>query len=589
MKKEPIFGWIQDASSLETLHDVVAALLPGTFAHGRTLERIRRLVTDEALREELAALLEAGGPYPYRLLRGRGADCQLTVKENMELLGRDEETAEAVVEKGGRGNAACTGIIQAALTAQNGRPYQSDWAAESYLRLGVTLGLLDWDGEKQLCRVSPTGELLARGSEAEARRAMVDALASYPPAVRILELLAQGGRTKFQLGGQLGFAEAGFTSVDQGLFLAYCAACPTGERAAARSNFEGTADKYARMICSMLQKLNLVESSSREVTEHYGGRSYTAALPVYTLTALGSKLLRDIGGNSSHKRRPKSVYYSMLATRAPDHDYLRYRRAKLIELLQGSGKTVEQLQKKLADEGLKLSPETILDDMEGLGRIGLTVEQAKGSYCLADKIVNLQLPDHSPLRPEITDIKDRLRTELKLVDHKYLQLVDLGVSGGAGGKDREYEIVTAELLAQEMGLGSLHLGGANRPDGVAWWKNRGIIIDNKAYRNGFAFSAHLKDEMVRYLEDNSFRDPVRTPNRWWEAFPLEVDTFYFLFVSSSFRGEYDKALENISYRTGVPGGGVSSEDLLLLAEKIKAGELTHEAFFDRFRNDLIRP
>lgn len=589
MGKARTFGWIQDASNLGSLCDVVAALLPGTAQNAAVLRRVERFVPNEALRESLCALLVSGGPYPYALLKGTGAGCQLTEQQNEELLGRTPEEARRIAHRGGRGNAACSGITQASLTAQDGRPYQSDWAAESYLRLAVTLGLLTYDGERDEVRVSAAGVTVAQGGAAEVRRTMTAVLLTYPPAVRILELLGEGPATKFELGGRLGFQEAGFTSVDQGLFLAYCAACPPGERAGARNNFEGTADKYARMICSLLQQLGLVEAAPCDRQEVYGGRIYTMALTRYSLTALGVKQLRDCKGNSRHRRPPKSVPYTMLATKAPDRMFLRFRRAQLLRCLSGGReRTLAQMQAFLAEEQVRASEQTLQDDLEGLRRMGLEIVCRGGAYRLADQVINLTIPESRVAKPEISERKERLRGQLERVDHRYLQLIDLGVSGGRQGKDRDYEIVTAELLGRELGLGGLHLGGANRPDVIASWGRFGLIVDNKAYEAGFTISAHQKDEMVRYIDDNRFRDARRNPNCWWEQFPEEADTFFFLYVSSGFRGEYQRALADIAYRTGTHGAAITSENLLLLAERLKEGTLTTDDLPALFRDEEIR-
>ena len=59
----------------------------------------------------------------------------------MSMFGYDADTAEGIVRKGGRGNAACSGIAQLCLTAQKMvpsgiKPYQDDWQAEKFRALG---------------------------------------------------------------------------------------------------------------------------------------------------------------------------------------------------------------------------------------------------------------------------------------------------------------------------------------------------------------------------------------------------------------------------------------------------------------------
>lgn len=81
------------------------------------------------------------------------------------------------------------------------------------------------------------------------------------PACRILQLLSeQGHLTKFEIGRQLGFiGEAGFTSVSQSLYVGGIdtATTPT-ERTEIRQNFEGSSDKYARMIAGWLCQIGWV-------------------------------------------------------------------------------------------------------------------------------------------------------------------------------------------------------------------------------------------------------------------------------------------------------------------------------------------
>ena len=92
--------------------------------------------------------------------------------------------------------------------------------------------------------------------------------------------------------------------------------------------------------------------------------------------------------------------------------------------------------------------------------------------------------------------------------------------------------------------------------------------------------------MIRYIEENKARGEINS-NHWWEKFGMQTEKFYYLFVSSCFISGYRDRLKYISMRTGVCGGAVSAENLLLLAERLKSGEMKKAEIFDCFKNDEI--
>ena len=70
-----------------------------------------------------------------------------------------------------------------------------------------------------------------------------------------------------------------------------------------------------------------------------------------------------------------------------------------------------------------------LDDIIGLEQIGINIRERNGKYKITDKITGLKIPVMtSVIKTDITQLKEKIREELKTVDHKYLVLVDLAYS-----------------------------------------------------------------------------------------------------------------------------------------------------------------
>ncbi|HOA81696.1 MAG TPA: restriction endonuclease FokI C-terminal domain-containing protein, partial [Defluviitaleaceae bacterium] len=136
-----------------------------------------------------------------------------------------------------------------------------------------------------------------------------------------------------------------------------------------------------------------------------------------------------------------------------------------------------------------------------------------------------------------------------------------------------------------------HLGGSRKPDGILYTeglsKDYGIIVDTKAYKDGYNLPIAQADEMERYIRENIDRNEVVNPNRWWEVFPSKINDYKFLFVSAYFKGNFKEQLERISINTGILGGAISVEHLLLGAEYFKRGILSLEDVRDKFCNTEI--
>lgn len=577
MKSQRTFGWIQNPANTSTLQHVVAALDANSKVTQWLLnERIPLLKNNNLLHDtdewdNYIKFLQSGQSIPYSALKGKGCG------------------------GGKRKDAKCSGIIQAVIDAQKiitvkicgadtemHKPYSDDWTADGFLRWGISIGFIKYNQDDDTCQISESGKQFINASNEEFNEILGKAYLSYPPVCRILQLLSAGEHlTKFELGKNLGFtSEAGFTSFPQNIWAQAYQEHPQ-ERTIIRNNYEGSSDKYARMICSWLKEIGWVNIAEKHVTEQYAGKSYSCSISqAYTITALGKINYKRATGKSSLARIPKLVFFGMLSTKPSDKDYLRLRRALIIKYTEKDYRNLAQIKDFLASHGLDETIETIKDDLLGLTNIGLNYNCKSNCYKLTDEIQCLQIPNGNDFSKGDTSlIKDRIRPHLKHLNQKYLALIDLSLNGKA---NLEFEIQTLDLLTNELNFKGKHLGGSRRPDGIISYKINGLIIDNKAYSKGYALPRHQIDEMVRYLQENNERREEINSNKWWEEFDNEVSTFNFAFISSYFTGQFTPRLIEIKNRTGINGAVINIENLLLVAEALKRGELTYPDFFKLF-------
>ncbi len=596
------FGWIQDGGSFANLKRVINAIIPDSHLNRELRETmIPRFVPERFGQAELIEAITDNrcNCVPYDLFKGYGSSKQLNIEENISMFGYRIEQAQRIVERGGRGNAACTGIAQIAIPAQkrlpNGqaKPYQGDWQAESFIRWGVSLGFIDYDPRNDTCKVSNLGIRFAESdnNSDEEKEIIGEALISYPPACRVLELLSQQNHlTKFEIGRQLGFiGEAGFTSVSQALYVGGISTAATStEKEKIRRNFEGSSDKYARMIASWLCQIGWVARVGKEVTESYLGSLYTVKIgQSYMLTQRGYRNLNRIRGGARHGRSAKRVFWNMLATAAPDANYLRNRRYYTIQAIKSSRKTIEQIKSYLSRNSFEVNDATIIDDIDNFISIGLQVDRTQTGYLIKDEISCLEIPVEAVAitrQDTLSTIKEHLRDSLRFVNHRYLALLDLSYNGTA---NREFEIETMSLLTDELAYQGLHLGGSRRPDGLFYMDRKGVIVDTKAYSAGYSLPISQADEMIRYIEENRDRGNLN-PNLWWTHFDNNIDSYSYLFVSSEFVGQFREKIQHIKNRTNYDGSVISSKNLLLLAESILSHTITYEDSFNLIRcNDEV--
>lgn len=494
---------------------------------------------------------------------------------------------------GPRANDPCNGIVQATLPGQR-RPYMGDWASENFVRWAHSLGFIKYDAGNDTFSLASLGKQYIDAPAVNGINSILeDALLGYPPAVRVLRLLAQHTHlTKFEIGRQLGFVgENGFTSLPQDLLVRDLEReLSQPVRTKMLSDSDGTSDKYARTIAGWLIKVGWIEQSAKIVNVTVAGRSYSYNIPqAYVLTRNGQDAFRRAEGRSRHSRTPKNMYFEMLATNAPSRSYLRVRRALTIQALNGRGyQTINQIETRLTDAGLTVTTAAIQDDLAGLENIGLQLEQnPAGAYRLLDSVQSFQVPPFTveeTQRGDIQKIKDDVRDRLTHIPHDRLVLIDLSYDSN---QNRLFEQETISLLLECGYKASAKIGGANRPDGVAFTeglaKDYGLIVDSKSYSNGFSCPAGQRREMMGYLLEN-INHPVNFP--WWREYPAALtapDDFRFLFVSSRFIGDFKQQFQRLSMDTQSSlGVGITAANLLLYAEAIKSGAVTLDDGAARF-------
>lgn len=584
-------GWIQNPGELKKLKKVVSIFMYESQAN------------IWLLKERLPLLRK----YNLISIKDYNHFAELLSQETVEICFSDLKGKGA--GSAGRANALCTGIIQAVIEGQKDRaytdkegntcimkkPYTDDWSAEGYLRWAISCGLIEYRHDSDSCKITELGKQLSLSADnsTEEKEILTIALLSYPPVYRILSLLSDGNSyTKFELGSNLGFlGEMGFTSMPQNVYVYDFCTADNKERALIRSNEEGDSDKYARGIASWLTQMGWVDSHKSDVTETYRGNSYKMKMQKYFITREGEKALKKATGNSSHPKIPKIVLYEMLASnKTPDSDYLRYERASILKSFSNSEKSILQLKNSLQSLKLEISEESIKDHIIGLQSIGINIQKKGDKYKLADKITGLIVPARTSVtKADITMLKDNIRKRLTYIDHKYLVLVDLAYSDATKGKKisdaREFEIQTASLFTKELSFEGMRLGDSNRPDVIISYDNLGAIIDNKSYKDGFSIDKKCADEISRYINENEKRLPNVPKNEWWSNFNTNVDTFFFLFITSFLKGNFVNQLEYISKsQSNIMGGAISVDNLLYIAENLKSGSMQYNEFFLKFRN-----
>ena len=491
-----------------------------------------------------------------------------------------------------RKDSRCNGIIQAAIKGQK-REFILDWPADNFLRWAHALGFIQYDRNTDSFSITKFGlqYTQTQTGTTDEKEILSQAFLSYPPVMRVLNLLADGEHlTKFEIGRQLGFVgEDGFTNLPQNILVRSLAQIEDPkERNRMLTDWEGTSDKYARMIASWLQYMQWVEQVKKPIEAIFGNEKHEYSISqAYLITPAGLKARNRGLGINIRKRVPKNVFWEMLATKGKDKSYIRTRRALILQEIANKSVSLPILQQMLDDKGFNESETTITNDLNGLEQIGLNIQKGQKGYFLKDTIQNLVVPSFAIKETVKSDIQksiDQCRELLEHIPHDYLVLIPMSFSGREGS--RLFEMKTVELLVDQCGFDGLRLGEADRPDGLIFTRelaeDYGIIIDTKAYKKSFNIPAAERDKMTRYINENIQRDPIHS-SKWWEYFPSGVNLYKFLFVSGKFGGKYENQLHRISRSTQKTAGAViTSFNLLLLAEEIAKKKVNLQDVGEKF-------
>lgn len=562
-KNTRTFGWVQNPSNFDSLKKVVS-IFDNTSKTQIELKdkKIKKLVEE---RDGQKKLINALNQNPLKI-------------KYCDLVGTSFNP---------RSSARCNGIVQATVKGQR-KEFIDDWSADNFVRWAHALGFIKYNYDTDTFEITDLGRDYVHSEDASCEESMIleKAMLSYPPVARVLTLLSNGEHlTKYEIGKKLGFAgEAGFTSLPLNVLIMTLATTDEPkEKNKIKTDWDGSSDKYARMISGWLVKLGLLVQRPKLVTIDFGGEVYSETIGhAYMITDKGLKAVRKLLGVNKVARVSKNVFWEMLATKGIDKNYIRTRRAYILKILIESNKvlTLDNIKDKLELFDIKESSTTIKDDINGLINTGINIKSETTGYKIYDSINDFIIPkikDGDNVKSNISLLKDELRGQINHISHEYLSLVDLAFDSK---QNRLFEMKVLELLVNEYGFKGKHLGGSRKPDGVVYSTtledNFGIIVDTKAYSDGYNLPISQADEMERYIRENANRDEEVNPNKWWENFSEEVEKYYFVFISGSFKGKFEEQLKRLSMTTGVTGSAVNIVNLLLGAEKLKSGEFTIE-------------
>ena len=568
-------GWIQDPGSLENLISVVECFDHNTSTHQNLINKIQELVLQQDGRQTLIDQLNSRNGY-----------------NNYPKISYRNLVGTAFTP---RSNARCNGILQALIPGQR-RAFISDWPANNFLRWAETFGFVQYYPEDDSYSITDFGLRLTQSVNLEAKFNIIkEALLQYSPVTRILELLYNQYvtnpdnplLTKFELGRELGFrGEEGFTTYPQHLVVQTIFLYPS-QKNEILTNWEGSSDKYARMICGWLShsQIRWIEQQPKTVTINIDVQTYTADIQQsYKITILGIKAFQLSRARSRHRRIPKRVYFEMLATKSSDKDYLRTRRAFIIQYLN-NWRSLQQIQTHLKRNGINDVPlEVIQDDVMNLKRIGLSVNiNSRNEFKISDNIIELHIPPLSIPRliPSfVTQIKNELSSQIRYLEHSFFDLVDLSFDSK---QNRLFELRIVELLNLMNDFRAIHLPGGNRPEIIAYspinMPINGVIMDAKAYGKGFNIPNSERDKMIRYINEYNQRNPALNRNRWWERFQAPnypVNPIKFCFVSGDFIGKFLNQVRYIFTQTGNQGGVITSKVLILKVDNVLNPHTTYD-------------
>jgi Restriction endonuclease FokI, C terminal/Restriction endonuclease FokI, recognition domain/Restriction endonuclease FokI, catalytic domain/Type-2 restriction enzyme D3 domain len=559
-KNYSLGAWVQNCHSFANLRKVVEVFFSGSENNLYLINtKIPQIVEDSDIKNQILSHLKKPINIPLHVLKG---------------------TAFYP-----RSNAKCNGIVQAAIDGQR-RPFVDDWTSINFIKWAVLCNFISYDEALQTCNITPLGEQLCqteRDSEEE-NELLKLGLSTYPPIFRILSLLEQNIQkplTKFELGKNLGFTnEAGFTSYPFEVLAQSFDGLSKSAINKLKTDCEGTSDKYARDICSWLLSLKLIKETPIVIN--------SVSIGAYSINSNGIKYLNQIRGNSSNKKIVKHIPLSMLGfgikgDNDKNTEYIRFRRGTLLgNVLKNATKalTINEICSDLVCYNINEPSNIIINDINGLINIGIDIETFNGSYKLNDKIIvpniiNRKIVKHKDV---VQERHDKILSLVSEPIQKHSQLILLAHEGK---NNKLFESGVMDLLLNVAKFDGKYLGGASRPDGIIIFdyenelnekRKLGVLLDQKAYEDGYNVPIGQSDAMSRYIEEYQKKDVLLNKNCWWESFPC--DELSFCFISGEFNGEFNNKINRISISRNVSGSVITIDNLLLLCDKLIQNKIT---------------
>lgn len=527
----------------------------------------------------------------------------------LALIDRDEISLAPNDLIGSRTPRYADSLVQAVFDGQGQRLAIVNWAAENYVSLAVTFGLLDLDRTTDLYFITELGRqavsLLDNEDLDSLTNFMQERLLEYPYAAWFMRFAkkkldeGQGSFSKFDAGAEFGFLDArGFGSLPVRTFeMALARATLAGDFdkvKTIRSNYESTGDKYMRWIAGVLTNYGYLKKiqNVKKTVQYYGESVEIGVGLGYEITDEGLTVLRQFNGGSRYRRSIKRVRWEFFGPKVDST--VKTRRALLLKYLQEAptGLTTAILLEKIQADypDLLVNPEMLDDDIAGFNNIGIEIvyNVASQKYALKDKVYDFDIPvligdTFSPDAAQVA--KEKLRPLLQNVSHSYLYAIDLAFKDKTTAKENaELEIISTQAF-DYFNYETKHLGGQRRPDGIATSSEENWVIDTKAYHNGFSLTVNHTDAMVRYMRQADGQIQSDDANElWWRDLTPNVPARY-IYISSKFIGNYEAQNRSLMNVTGHEGSVAPVAKLLLLAELKLRDKLTKEQFIQ----ELLSP
>ncbi|EGQ1611844.1 TPA: restriction endonuclease [Staphylococcus pseudintermedius] len=561
------FGWVQNPSDFNKLKKTVEIFDCNSKQYNLLKEKLveENLYHFKNIQESLQKKLNNNDEeFTYSELVGR----------NLNVNGKTPKS---------RKDSVPNALIQISLESQSsktrGKKFTDEWSSDGFLRWAVSLNFVKHNRKTDTFKITEKGtSFINTETEEEMNQVLKEVLLSYPPATRVLNILDNHSNvTKFFIGNRLGFKdEPGFTSYSEDLMIEWIKDSEDKkEENKIRSDVEGTADKYARMICGWLKKVGFVNQNSSQYTSSIKESRKVTGFLQYSITGKGKHALKQSQGNSSNSKSTKFLLWEFLAVKGSGKDYIRTRRATLLKFLENST-SVKSLMNHLKHQGFDESIDVIKNDIEGINNIGIRIELNDTSVRLLDKINDFEIPNID------MNLTSKEKSNLKLkeffisetaIPNKFITLFDLAYDGSA---NRDFEIITSELFRDVYKLNTKHLGGTRKPDILIWNKEYGIIADTKAYSKGYKKNISEEDKMVRYIDENIKRNKNDNPNEWWKIFDKNISSanYFYLWISSEFVGKFEEQLQGTVTRTNTNGASLNVYQLLMGAHLVQIEELS---------------